>query len=208
MVLESASTPRRRHASRHALLQLGVPLLRHAVAHELDRHEAPDARTSPIARGARPARPAPRGATAPARARVRASARARRASSVASAAAQAAGSHDQVEPVETSSKPHRALGAEHRADRHHAAAHRLAEAHQVGLDAPALHREHACRCGRTRSSPRRRTAASRARRTARVSAVQKRPAGAQQPPEPSTGSITTPATSRRSTAWNRTWSRR
>ena len=37
---------------------------------------------------------------------------------------------------------HRGLGAEHGADRHHAAAHRLAERHQVGLDAPALHGEH------------------------------------------------------------------
>ena len=45
----------------------------------------------------------------------------------------------------------RALGAEQRADRHRAAAERLAEADQVGLDAPALDREQLARAARSRS---------------------------------------------------------
>ena len=45
---------------------------------------------------------------------------------------------------------HRALGAEHRADRHHAAAHRLAERHQVGLARPSVPPRTCGRSGRTR----------------------------------------------------------
>jgi hypothetical protein len=56
---------------------------------------------------------------------------------VAIAAAHAAGSHDHVDE-----RAHRALRAEDGADRHDAAAHRLAQAHQVRIHAPPVDREH------------------------------------------------------------------
>ena len=130
---------------RHALLQVQVALLRHAVLHELDRHEASD--RAHVADGV-VSRPSTRRAPcrpAASNARTFSSTGSRsNTSSVSSAAAHAAGSHDHVEPVETSSKSIDALGAEHRPDRHHAAAHRLAQRHQVGLARPIVRTANMC----------------------------------------------------------------
>ena len=63
-----------------------------------------------------------------------------------------------------------ALGRQRRGEREVAAGQALADAQQVGRDALVLAGEHASRCGRSRSRPRRRSAARRADRTARAPA--------------------------------------
>ncbi len=119
--------------------------------------------------------------------------------SVSSAATHAAGSHDHVDPVDTSSKP---------------IARSVPSTAPIGITPPPIALPSAIRSGRTphrstankcpvrpnpdfTSSAQSRKSNSRQRST---SAVQNASGGATQPPLPSTGSITNPATSRGSIA--------
>src|SRR5262249_12510908 len=130
----------------------------------------------------------------------------RNTASVSRAAAHDAGNHDHVEPVDRSSKP---------------IARSVPRTAPIGMTPPPIALPSAIRSGRT---PQRWTAniepdrpyplftsstASKNPNSSQssLSAVQNAGGGATQPPEPSTGSITTAATSAGSTAWNNRWSR-
>ena len=177
VVLESVSSPRARTPrAATRVLQVGVALLGGAVRTNSIAVSAPTERTSPSTlepveqRAERPRATAPRSPCTWSSTPGRVSS-----SSIASAAAQLAGNHAQVLPVDTSSNgAQHALRAEQRADR----ASRRRRVPCPGRSGPGRHRaarpRGTCRCGRSRSSPRRRTAASRARRTARLSAGKER----------------------------------
>ena len=192
--------PTAQASPRHALLQVEVALLRRAVLHELHRHEAADRahvadgripihQRSERLQAARP--PAPARSPGPARARTRRGSRAPRRRRPAATTTWS--------PWRRRRSP---SSARCRAPRRSASRRRpsTCPAPSGRAPRPSVPPRTCGPCDRTRSSPRRRTAGSRTRGTDRRAPTRTRPGGATHPPDPMTGSITNPATSRGSTA--------